>query len=257
MRLIGRLKAAVYEKQFAGNRDANLFRGVFESAESAVNTVPRAGKVGYDNEESAALYDYHLVRVFAHDYPALYWLGRCFAEGLRTVVDLGGHVGIKYYAFGRYLDYPAGLRWHVCDVPSVVNRGKEIASTRDRAGSIDFCSSPGDAAASDVLFASGSLQYLPYGVKDLLETLAESPKRIIINTTPLHPRLSFFTLNSIGAAFCPYRVVSEPELVGTLASKGYKVVDRWECPGKPMIIPGFPEHSLDHYCGLYLEKGAG
>ena len=123
-RVLARLAAFSYERRFRRNRDENLFRGVYDSAQAATRSAPVAAPIGYDNDQSAGLYDYHLVRVFAHDYAAMFWMERSFAEGSSSVLDIGGHVGLKYYAFRKYLSYPKHLRWQVCDVPSVIARGK-------------------------------------------------------------------------------------------------------------------------------------
>jgi putative methyltransferase (TIGR04325 family) len=255
MRLLARFEAAD-RRRFAQNRDQNLFYGVFASAEEAARSAPATRPLGYDNEASTTLYDFHLVRVFAYDYPVLYWFRRSFDDGLSQVLDIGGHIGIKYYAFRRYLDYPAGLHWQVCDVPSVAARGREIAASRDAQKRLSFVSAPSDARASDLLLLSGSLQYLPVSIGELLGTLAAAPRRIIVNITPIHPERTFFTLNSIGTAFCPYRVVSEAEALAQFAAHGYRPLDRWDCPGKPMTIPGYPTHSLEQYTGFCLDRSA-
>jgi len=257
MKVFDTIRARVHERRFVQNRDENLFRGVFDSADAAARSIPAKGVVGYDNEPSAKLYDYHLVRIFPHDYAAIYWLGRSFADGLDSVLDVGGHIGIKYYAFRKYLDYPDSLHWQVCDVPSVIARGRELAVERDRAGALSFVSEPAQARPCRLLFLSGSIQYLPYSLDDLLGSLIELPARVVINTTPVHPSRSFFTLNSIGTAFCPYHVHSESDLLAAFVARGYKLQDQWHCPGKPMNIPGCPDHSLDHYSGYCLNKLTG
>lgn len=95
---------------------------------------------------------------------------------------------------------------------------------------------------------------MPYALTDMLDALVELPARVIINTTPIHPEWSFFTLNSIGTAFCPYRVYSLADLLAAFTSRGYKLRDQWQCPGKPMNIPGYPRHSLNHYSGFCLDR---
>jgi putative methyltransferase (TIGR04325 family) len=256
MRILAPFEAARQRRRFARNRDQNLFYGVFDTADAAARSAPATRPLGYDNEASTTLYDFHLVRVFAYDYPVLYWFRRSFDESLGQVLDIGGHIGIKYYAFRRYLDYPAGLTWQVCDVPSVAERGREVAASRDAQKRLSFVSTPSSARASDLLLLSGSLQYLPVGIGELLESLAGAPRRIIVNITPIHPERTFFTLNSIGTAFCPYRVVSEPDALAQFAAHGYRPVDRWDCPGKPMMIPGQPAYSLEQYTGFCLDRSA-
>jgi putative methyltransferase (TIGR04325 family) len=256
VQLLARFEAAHQRRLFARNRDQNLFYGVFDSAEAAVRAAPATRPIGYDNDESTTLYDFHLVRVFAYDYPVLYWFRRSLDDGWSQVLDIGGHIGIKYYAFRRYLDYPAGLHWQVCDVPSVAARGREVAASRDAQKRLSFVSTPSEARPSELLLLSGSLQYLPVSIGDLLGTLAGMPRRIIVNITPIHPKRSFFTLNSIGTAFCPYRVMSEADALAQFAARGYRPLDRWDCPGKPMKIPGYPEHSLEQYAGFCFDQVA-
>ncbi|MCZ8337292.1 MAG: TIGR04325 family methyltransferase [Burkholderiaceae bacterium] len=246
--------AAVHERRFVRNRDRNLFRGVFDTRESAQASSPSSRPVGYDNAESAALY-LGRTEPDAYDYPAMLWLARRVAEGARTVFDVGGHFGMKYYAFEPRIAMPADLRWTVCDVPAVVQRGRAIAARRDTAGRLAFTDDHAALDGQDVLFASGVLQYLPMTLPDWLAGLRRPPCHLILNTTPLHPSRSFFTLNSIGTAFCPYRVQHESALFGALESMGYRRADRWVNPGKAMHIPTHPEHSLDDYVGACLVRG--
>ena len=52
-----------------------------------------------------------LEQVNPRDYPLLFWFSELFREGATSVFDFGGHIGVKYYAFQRYLPYPDNLRW--------------------------------------------------------------------------------------------------------------------------------------------------
>jgi putative methyltransferase (TIGR04325 family) len=90
---------------------------------------------------------------------------------------------------------------------------------------------------------------------DWLAGLRRPPRHLILNTTPLHPEESFFTLNSIGTAFCPYRVQHESALFAALEAMGYRCADRWVNPGKTMHIPTHPRHSLDDYVGACFVLG--
>jgi hypothetical protein len=74
-------------------------------------------------------------QIYFYDYPGLFWLGRSIDAGLTRVFDLGGHIGIKYYAFRRVLSYPDSLRWTVCDVPSVVEQRPRLAAQREATAS--------------------------------------------------------------------------------------------------------------------------
>lgn len=242
---------AAYDRRFAQNRDQNLFRGVFATAEEAARSAPRNRPIGYDTVEAAAMYRIP-ARPDTHDYPALFWLSRAIADGARTVFDIGGHVGIKFYAFRDALRYPADLRWTVCDVPAVVEAGRRIAIERGVAGQLGFTVDHDAVCGVDVLFASGVLQYLPQTLPDWLARLSVPPRQIVVNTAPLHPEREFFTLNSIGTGFCPYRVMHEAALVAGLARLGYRALDRWTNAGKGLVIPFESGYDVPDYRGLTL-----
>lgn len=243
-----------YLRRFLNNTHENLFLGVYESFEQAAASAPAARPLGYDNSDSANIA--YASQITPRDYPAMFWLARAMAEGLRSVFDLGGHVGVKYYAFRRVLGYPADLRWTVCDVPAVVKRGREIAAARAPEGCLAFTDRYADASGQDVLFASGSLQYLPKTLAELLSGLGRLPRRLVINGTPIHESRAFFTLNSIGTAFCPYRVQQRKAFVDSILALGYEKRDEWENTGKAMIIPFENGYDVKHYSGFCFDLSA-
>ena len=218
--------------RFEKNTDANLFRGVFETWEAAAASAPPSRPLGYDNPSSAALYLRNLT-VVDWDYPALFWISDALGKGMRQFADIGGSVGIKYYAFGKFVKFPSDLRWRVIDVPAVVERGREFAMQRGAPPALEFSESLADIEGMDVVFASGSLQYLPKTLPDLLRGTERRPRRIVINTTPFHDQFDFFTLNSVGTAFCPYRVQKTESFVADLSSLGYRLRDQWRNLDKP------------------------
>lgn len=243
-----------YVRRFVNNRDQNLFLGVFDSFDAAAASAPKVRPVGYDNEDSANM-PYASV-ITPRDYPAVFWLSRSFTEGMRSVLDLGGHLGVKYYAFRRVIGYPDDLRWTVCDVPAVVKRGRELAVTRAREGKLHFTEHFEEAANHEVLFASGSLQYLPMTLAELLRRLPKMPRRLVINGTPIHQTKSFFTLNSIGTAFCPYRVQARERFIEEIRLLGYDKRDEWENTGKAMVIPYKAGYDVPHYSGFCFDRKA-
>ena len=230
------VREAAYKRKFVENPEGeNLFMGSYESFEAAEASVPPGKAIGYDNAEAAkTLYSHQL---YFYDYPGLFWLGRALEEGMRSVFDLGGHVGIKYYAFRRVIPYPADLRWTVCDVPGVVQTGRELAVQRAVTSQLDFTTDFRAASGCDVLYAAGCLQYLPLRISEMLAQLPVKPKRIVINTAATHPDRTLFTLNSIGFAVCPYRIQHHDALQNELLESGYKRRDAWRNEGKPIEIP--------------------
>lgn len=260
---LGQLRRQRAEATFASNTDANLFRGIYVTFDAAQASAPSTRPLGYDNADAAGMYLERIKRIYPSDYPVIFWLQKLFAQGQSSVFDLGGHIGIGYYGYQRYLDYPAKLRWTVSDVPAVMARGMEIARERDPAGRLGFNGDFAGAGGVDVLLALGVLQYLPDTLAQRLAALAQGgaplPRHIILNLTPLHVLdnggQDYFTLQSIGTAFCPYRIAAYAPFLEGLTRLGYQIVDRWQNPDKHCHIAFEPEHSLDVYHGFYLRQG--
>jgi putative methyltransferase (TIGR04325 family) len=244
------LAKPLYDRAFRRNASRNLFHGVYDSFAAAAAAVPPGAPVGYDNAASAALYRDRLSVNRVSDYPPMFWLSNLLRDGARRVFDLGGHIGVGYYAFQRFVEYPPDLDWRVFDVPAVMAAGEEWAKTHDTAGKLRFAKSLEEASGADVLLAMGSLQYLDYTLPGLLRRLDQPPPNLVISQTPLHPSRSFFTINSIGTAFCPYRITSTPEFIRGLEDAGYQVRDHWQSMEKQIRIPLAREHSFDHYSGF-------
>ena len=246
-----------YERHFARAEQVNLFRGVYESFTEAECSAPHTKPLGYDHPAPAAMYEERTRLIFPSDYPMLFWLQCLLATGqCSSLFDLGGHIGVGYYAYQRYLHYPQHLRWLVCDVPAVVARGREWAGTHDKLGQLSFTESLEDASGVDLFFASGSLQYLPQEFGEVLAGLAQPPQHLLINLLPLHLRESYFTLQNIGTAFCPFRISAEQRFVHQVTGLGYRLVDRWTNLEKACPIPFHPEHSLDRYHGFYFSRAS-
>lgn len=250
---IRHLRRSAYDRLFESGPKAHLFRGVFDSFDAAQAAAPPTRPLGYDNPASADLYLQRL-SIDEHDYPSMFWLSQSLQDGLRRVVDLGGAVGIKYFAFGEHMRFPEGLVWRVIDVPAVAARGREFAASRQAGPALEFSDRIEDASGADVLLASGVLQYLPASLPELLDGLAEPPARIVVNTTPIHADRSFFTVNGIGTAFCPYRVQARGAFVSGIEARGYRLRAEWLNVGKAMTIPFEPGYSVPDYSGFCFDR---
>lgn len=242
--------SVLYERHFARAANANLFRGVYQDYETALASAPGTKPQGYDHEEPAAMYDLRRKMLSPSDYPALFWISRLL-ETQRNVFDFGGHIGLLYYAFSRYMPMPADLRWTVCDVPAVCRRGEALAE-QNGVKALHFTDRFVESRSHDVLFASGSLQYLQPSLAKMLIEADARPRHLLVNLTPMHERHDYWTLQNISTAFCPYRIVMRDRFVGELMSLGYRVVDRWANPDKQCLIPFHPDHSLSSYDGMLL-----
>lgn len=249
---IAQLRMRRFDEAFSKGAYGGACRGVFETYAQAVQAAPSSLPLGYDNPDAAALYRDRIERVFPSDYPAMLWLQKAFADQARHILDLGGHVGISYYAYQRYMAYPEGMTWQVCDVPAVVLAGQYLARERDEARRLKFTEQFDEARRADVLFSSGCLQYLQETLAQRLAALPSRPRWIVLNLIPLHESKSFWTVQSIAEAFCPYRIQRKDVFFAELDALGYEVLDVWENLEKACIVQFEPGYSLDRYAGVAL-----
>lgn len=245
------LAEPIYRREFARRRHMNSYCGVYPTRAEAEAAVPPSAPATYDIEEAGSMYDYELATLRNFDYPALFWFSRLLEMGQRRFFDLGGHVGLSYYAFQHYLTFPAGMRWQVHDVPAVMRRGRALAAARDERHMLEFVDLDAGAGA-DVLMAKGSLQYLDYTLPDLLQW--QRPAHVLVNLTPMHPNRSFFTLQNIGIAICPYRITALPAFLADVRSLRYRLVERWEHPERTVRVPFHPECYVDRYYGFCFRR---
>lgn len=242
-------RMARFEQAFRAGQAIGCFRGHYASYELAEAATPRDAPLGYDHDDAGRMYRDRLDSLYPGDYPMVAWLGKALAEGARDIFDLGGHIGLSYYTYQKVLNYPSGLRWRVHDVPSVMDAGRAEARGRDRSGRLSFEDRFDAASGADVLFTAGCLQYLRETLPEKLAALQRRPEWVLVNLLPLHPERSYWTVQSIGTAFCPYRVQRDREFFDGLATLGYQLEDRWENLEKRCWVAFDPAHSLDRYHG--------
>ena len=248
-----RLYARVYERQHKGNH----YLGVYPAHATALAAVPAALRVDFDTSDAASQYRGRARQLSIGDYPALYWVSRLLDEGCRTVFDLGGHIGVAYYAFQQYCSYPADLRWTVSDMPTTVEVGRAWARDHDPAGRLHFADDKRDADGHDLLLVFGAMQYFDYDFAAWLGTLAAPPAHLIVGTTPMHPARDFHTLQNMGFACVPYHIHARPAFLAAMERLGYRVVDAWEHSERSCHIPFHRDHDVDDYSGFYLRRTPG
>jgi putative methyltransferase (TIGR04325 family) len=84
--------------------------------------------------------------------------------------------------------------------------------------------------------------------------MARPPGRVIVNLVPMHPERAYFTLQNLGIAICPYRVMCLPAFVDEMAALGYELRDRWELPERHIRVPFERWASIDAYHGMYFAR---
>ena len=244
------LRKREYEQRFANSTRANLFKGVFDTFKEASDSAPSTKVLGYDHPEPAKMYRERASKVYPSDYPVLFWLKNILNDH-SSVFDLGGHIGVSYYAYKKFISYPKNIKWQVCDVESVTESGKDFAEQQESDG-LSFTNEYKHIEGHDIVLASGSIQYIDIPFAEMLDKLVKKPKHIIINLLPLYEGETFVTLQNIGSVFCPYRAFNKTDFVESIIQQGYQLKDIWENAEKSCHIPFDSEHSLDVYHGLYF-----
>lgn len=228
----------------------NAVRGVYASFAEAAAAAPRTKPIGYDAANAGNWYHHKLTSVQLEDYPVIYWLKSAMADS-KTLLEIGGHVGVAYYGFSRLLDYPADFTWTILDVPSVMQAGETLARERGQTN-LQFAQGGLDAVkGADILMAVGALQYLDTNMATIINNFQQKPKHLIINVTPVYDGPKFVTLQNLGSVYCPYRIFNRQELVTSLESIGYRLIDTWAKP-RQFRVQGHPDKAFEHYSGFYF-----
>ena len=225
MPFVTRIRKAAYDREFEHNSEQNLFRGVFSTFEEAQASAPRSRPLGYDNTESANLY---LKRLFVddHDYPSMFWLSLSFAEGMRRVTDIGGAVGIKDLCLRQVHRLSAGAAL-----------AGDRCSGRRRARPGVRRKPPGRPGARILRSAGRRRRHgrhlrvrgaaVPAAIAARLARDARPQAAPHHHQHDADPSVeSFYTLNSIGTAYCPYRVQAREPLIAAVEGYGYRAQGR-------------------------------
>ena len=254
--LVQRSKAAFkyvvdleYNRRF--ERWPGSYRGVFDSFAEARASAP-SDKLGFDHAELATLYDFRIGKAFPSDYPVLFWLARVL-PGLRSVFDWGGHIGVSYYSYAKYLNFSDELCWCVADVPQIIKAGAELARARG-ATALRFTQDIADADGFDILLVNGVLQYVEKPLSESLAALRQRPPHLLINKVPLYDGPTFVTLENTVHSYNPYRVCNRAAFIDSITSQGYSVVDEWQTPDVTCHIPLHRDRSITAYSGFYFRQ---
>ncbi|MBW4936219.1 methyltransferase, TIGR04325 family [Marinobacter sp. F4206] len=247
-----------YAKEFASATNVNWFKGVYPDFAAAIADAPASKPLGYDHDApaSAEMYRFRMQSISPCDYAVAFWLNRLM-EPNQKLLDFGGHVGVLYYALKKYLTFPEPFEWQIFDVPAVIREARKFAAGNGNSGHLSFIDDLSQAAASDWVLFSGSLQYVEEPVSSIIERLPHRPTYILINMLPVHPREGYVTLQNISTAFCPYRIYSAAELLEDIGKLNGEVIDEWRNTDKECIIPYHEDHSLHYYRGMLVRLNSG
>ncbi len=243
-----------YEQRFATDLYGS-FRGVYRTFDQARASAPKTKPLGFDSKQFAEEYRERMQRIYDYDYPVLFWLRDLLTPETR-LFDLGGHVGVQCYAYSKYLDFPAGLRWVVCEVPEIAQRGAELAREQGRR-ELSFTSRFEDGDGCDVFLSAGAIHYIEApALAEIIGKYATKPRHLLLNKVPLYDGPPFVTLQNAGVSFVPQQVFNRGQLVSSIEQLGYRLVDQWNDRIHSCRIPFQPERSVEHYSGLYFRHGS-
>ena len=229
------------------------FFEAYRSYEEALAAVPARSLIGYDHQDIADISFEVMCRVQPWDYPVLFWLERLLPQVSR-VVDAGGHMGTKFRAFGKFLPLDDTIEWVVYDLPSIVRAGRVLAE-RDGLKTLRFSETPEGCPPSELLLASGLLQYLDIPFSQFVARLQQKPKHLVLNKVALREGPTIVTLENIGAAKVPYQVRNREGFMIELAALGYEVVDEWTNTALSHRIVTRPDLGESSNTGFYLRMG--
>jgi putative methyltransferase (TIGR04325 family) len=231
------------------------YYGVFGSFEEARRFLPPSPE--FDQLDTAQAYEHERMhRVFCYDYPVMHWLGEAFRAGARSVYDIGGSIGVHYFAYRRYLRYPAALTWEICETPRVVKAGREIAR-REEAPGLSFTDALDPSRVrADVWISAGALQYIENGyLGELLAACPHPPAYVIVNKLPLYVGDDFVTTQNVGPRmFAPVHVYNRARFIRAAEAAGFGLADAWDVPERELRLPGHPERSFPRFSGLCLHQ---
>ncbi|PIF74184.1 putative methyltransferase (TIGR04325 family) [Variovorax sp. 54] len=240
-------------QQFFSEAGFGSYFGLFDNFAEARDWLPASPE--FDHAALAAEYvNVRTKQVFAYDYPVMWWLERAFRDGCTQVLDIGGSVGVHFYAYRRYFEMPQGLCWRVVEVPALVAIGRDMARQPD-AGALRFTEDMAQAlSGNDIWLAAGSLNYVEDARPgDLLQRCEVRPRHVLLNKLPLHDGEDYVTTQNLGAGcFAPTHVYNRRHFIEAIEAQGYTLRDQWQVPERSIYLPGFPERCVPTFSGLYF-----
>jgi putative methyltransferase (TIGR04325 family) len=236
----------------------SLYRGLvgyrrpFASLEEAEAAVSRYSQGGHEHPQNVKNHLGMYSRARPSDYAALFYI-RPILHRIKRVFDLGGNSGNLFYSYSNYLSWPEGLIWQVLDLPVNMAAGAAIAKER-RAHQLQFTGEWADADGADLLIVSGSLHYLHRPLGEMIVELKVRPSYILINRTPMTDGTPVATIQDLGVFRVACMIHNKSQIIRDLEQLDYVVVDEWKAHELSLVIPGYPEHSVPAYTGIFLRR---
>jgi putative methyltransferase (TIGR04325 family) len=240
----------------------NVLFGIFDSFSHAERFAGSISNVGWEDEKLAKMVvpdaGSAAPQMFqTSQFAVMLWLSKLMRRG-DTILDFGGGGGGFYEICNRYGLLEAPLRWHIVDMPDIVERGRERHEAL-QSRMITFGSVLADAPHANTMLMLGVMQYLPDPLGEeglgLLETLPTLPEHILINKIPLTDTPDAWTVQNLVSSVSAYRFFNRKRFMEYFESHGYSLKDRWSVPEVELEIPFHPERTMSGLEGLYFKRG--
>lgn len=245
---------ALIAKGLAQTARAPRFAQVFATRDAAIASLPREKRAGYDDESIADVSFEQMCQRQSWDYPLLYWMQKVLPK-VPVVIDAGGHLGTKFIAFSRVIDL-SQTKWVVYDLPGIIAAARTKQGQGVLPAEITFVDQTDALPESDLLIASGLLQYLDITFGDFVGQLGHRPKYILLNKVALREGPGLFTIERIGTGRVPYQVRAKTQWEQEIAALGYEIHDTWSIPSLGHVIATHPWLGRSVSQGYFLvQKG--
>jgi putative methyltransferase (TIGR04325 family) len=225
------------------------YNRVFPDLSRALAVAERYAERSHDSAENARILAELMTTARPSDYPVLFQLAGLPLEGLR-VFDLGGTMGDLFYLYDRYLRFPESLSWTVHDLPQNLKRGRDLARQRGESR-LRFTDDLYGASGSDVLLVSGALHYFDFTLTEYITALAQRPRHVFVNRTPLVDAPTAATVQHTDVIVA-CRLLNRAQLFAGMQQLGYRLSDSWRVPEFSIKLPYDPEYWVREYSGVYF-----
>lgn len=240
--------AFLYQKFFKPNFPA-ICHGIFATYKEASASIPQSCLTGFENEVAPKVLQDHFMIWHQQDYPVALWLSRII-QANDTVFDYGGGLGRCYYAYRKYVPYPEGLHWQVCDLETMMKQGASLAEKRG-ATTLSFTPEFSRSSECNILISCGTLQYIEEDMVANLAKQTRKPRHVLINNIPMHDGAEYFTVQSSTHSLNPYRIFDRQKFISGFEKIGYELVDIWHCNREEHIL--FHPEKKGPFMGLYFK----
>jgi putative methyltransferase (TIGR04325 family) len=163
-------------------------------------------------------------------------------------------VGLAYYSYRQYLEYPEDFKWIVCDLPKAVEVGKKIAEKSKNTEQLSFITDLKDLkSVHNVFFTAGTLQYIEKSLSEIITEFSTLPEHILVQRVPVYDGKTYITLQNLINSAVPYKIQNRHQFIKEICDLGYELVDDWK-NNRTCFIPFHPECFVDGYHGFYFRK---